>query len=179
MGRAPKPILLHLQDKKGHFTKPEIALRKREEKNMLTGREMEASEEVKSNLVAFKEFSRIKELYALIEKDDDLYSDAINMHSMLTAECKEFQSMKKDILKELEELKLMHKSKGIDTLVYLQLKDGLNNRYMSCDKFIMTKRTLLLSIAKEAFLTPQSALRSIPKKVVKQEADPKAYLYGD
>lgn len=179
MGKPPKPIALHLQDKKNHITKAEINLRKREEKNMLTGREMEASEEVKSNLVAFKEFSRIKELYGLIEKDDDLYSDTINMHSMLVAECREFQSMKKDIIKEIEELKISYKKKDIDTLTYLQLKDGLNGRYMACEKFIMAKRTLLLSIAKETFLTPQSALRSIPKKVVKQEEDPMKYMYGD
>jgi hypothetical protein len=179
MGKQAQPINILAARNKKHLTKSEITLRAKEEKNMLTGREMQPSEEVKSNLAALKEFNRIKELYGLIEKDDDLYSDAINMHSMLTAECKEFQSIKKDIVKELEELKAMHKSKAIDTLVYLQLKDGLNSRYMSCDKFIMTKRALLLSIAKEAFLTPQSALRSIPKKVVKREADPKAYLYGD
>ena len=52
---------------------------------------MKAKKEVKNNKIAKKEFKRIYDLLANIEKNDALYENVINRYAMLYAECQEFE----------------------------------------------------------------------------------------
>jgi hypothetical protein len=56
-------------------------------------------------------------------------------------------------------------------------KGSLQDRLMACDRKIMDKRKMMLSIEKENLLTIASALRAIPKKPKDEtEEDPMAAL---
>lgn len=164
-GRPPKPIELV----KGHRTKAEIELRKKEEEALLTGTSLKEWPDVKANPVAHKEFLRIKKLLHAINKDDALYEAVINRYCLLIAECKEFESMKERLHEELKELMQAYHARKIEFMDYLQEKGNLQDRIFACDKKVMEKRKMLLSIEKENIMTIASALRSIPKKPEKKE----------
>ena len=157
-GRPSKPLALV----KGHRTKAEKTVREKAEKDLLTGTSLKEWEEVKSSLIAHKEFARIKKLLKSIKQDDDLYGAAINTHCKLKAE-------EWDILKDQEGFrtaleKLEDNRDDISFSEYINLVVKIQKNIIECDKSIMKKRQLMLNISKENVMTIQSALRSIPKK---------------
>jgi len=164
----PKPLVLV----KGHRTKAEKAIRKKEETALLTGTTMKENPEVKESPIAHKEFMRIKKLLKAIQKDDDLSGNIINTHCILHAECKEHELIKKDMYTDLETLNNLYQAGSICFLDYLARKEGLQDKMFSNDKIIMAKRKMILDISKENIMTIQSALRSVQKKELpKQESD--------
>jgi hypothetical protein len=167
-GRPSKPLQLVT----GHRTKAEKKTREKAEAELLTGKSLKETIEVRNNPVAHAEFMRIKKLLKAIKKDDDLSGNIINTHCLLFAECKEFEELKTRIYGELSQLQEAYERKEIDFLTLLEQKDKLQNRLMSCDKKIMDKRKMILDIAKENIMTIQSALRSVPKKELKREKTP-------
>lgn len=159
-GRNTKPIALV----QGHRTKAEIAQRKKAEKELLTGVTLKEWKEVKENPVSHKEFLRIKKLLRQINHDDDLYSAMINTHCKLKAEEYEFEVRKSNFENTIEELETLRANEEIGGLDYIKTKASLQGHILACDKAIMNKRKMMLSISKENIMTIQSALRSIPKK---------------
>ena len=164
MVRPSKPVELILLEGKSHRTKAEIETRKKAEQELLTGTSLKAWPDIKNNPVAKKEFNRIKKLLKIIKHDDALYEAIINRYCMLIAECKEFENMKGKMSDEIVELKAMRSKEEIDPLSYIQEKGNLQDRIMACDKKIMDKRKMLLSIEKENIMTIMASLRAIPKK---------------
>lgn len=171
-GRPPKPIALV----QGHRTKAEKEIREKAEAELLTGYKMKERPEVKANPIAHKEFQRIRKLLRSIGKDDDLYSNIINTHCLLHAECKEFEQMKDRLYAELKELAEAYQEGKIEFIEYLDEKGKLQDRLMACDKKIMEKRKMILDISKENIMTIQSALRSIPKKPEKKDTSKMAAM---
>jgi hypothetical protein len=169
-GRPSKPIALV----KGHRTKAEIAVRKKNEEALLTGTKLQEWPEVKANPEAHKEFLRVRKLLHSINKDDDLFGAMVNTHCKLKGEIQTFEDMKDAILAQIEELAAMHKVGDIETTSYIQERGKLQDRYMTCDKKIMEKRKMMLDISKENIMTIQGALRTIPKKPEKKEESPMA-----
>ena len=159
-GRPTKPLSLV----KGHRTKEEKSVREKAESALLTGTSMKESPEVKSNLIAHKEFTRVKKLLKSIDKDDDLSGNIINTHCLLHSECKEFELMKVELRSDLVELKEAYGNGDLDILTYIDKKGKAQDKIFACDKKVMEKRKMMLDIGKENILTIQSALRSIPKK---------------
>lgn len=169
-GRPSKPIALV----KGHRTKAEKSIRQNAEAELLTGVYMKENPEVRSNPMAHKEFVRLRRLLKSIHKDDDLSGNVINTHCMLHAECKEFEELKASLYKDVQEVEA-NKS-GMEFMSYLDQKDKLMTKLMTCDKKIMEKRKMMLDLAKENIMTIQSALRSIPKKPIEQQKSKMAEL---
>lgn len=153
-------------------------MRENAESALFTGATIKENKEVKVNLVAHKEFIRLKKLLRSIQKDDDLYGNIINTHCLLYAECKEFEEMKIKLCNDLEELNKVYKNKEIDFIVYSDQKNKLLDKVFTCDKKVMEKRKMILDISKENIMTIQSALRSIPKKA-KNGVDVHADMFGD
>ena len=164
MVRPSKPVELILLEGKSHRTKAEIETRKKAEQELLTGTSLKAWPDIKNNPVAKKEFNRIKKLLKIIKHDDALYEAIINRYCMLIAECKQFEDMKEEIPLELEEIKRMYEKEEISAGRYLDEKNNLHARVLYCDKKIMDKRKMLLSIEKENIMTIMASLRAIPKK---------------
>ena len=87
---TPRKTALQLQfEKTAHMSKQQIAARKKGEEDLLTGIPLKASDAVKNNPRALKEFKRVKRLFASIGKDDELYGNIINRYCLLSAECDE------------------------------------------------------------------------------------------
>jgi hypothetical protein len=84
--------------------------------------------------------------------------------------------MKERITVEVKELHDMRMANEIEPLEYLDYKEKLQNRVMTCDKKIMEKRKMILDISKENIMTIQSALRSIPKKPKEKETSKMAAM---
>ena len=133
---------------KSHLTNAEKAVRIEAENGTLTGMPMKPDECVKSSKEATKEFKRIKELFRLINKDDDLYSKAICGLCMIYADITQ--------ISRLIEIGYQENDDKIELLI--------NRRIKLYD--------MALRIEKESLMTLMGALRSIPKKAEKEEVNP-------
>ncbi len=168
MARPSKPYTLV----EGHRTKDELKIRREAEAAMLTGTPMKMTREIRGSKIAAAEFRRLKKLLAGIGKDDDLYSQIINTHCILVAECQQIQDVRDQFVKSKEELQEDYQNgitgdpiqDGMKATEYYRLLARLAGAIIGCDKQLMAKRKMILDIDKENILTIQSALRSIPKK---------------
>lgn len=165
---SPKPIELIKTENKSHRTKAEIKLREQGEKATLSGKRMQEQQKTKENTVAHKEFLRVKNLFAKLKKDDDIFGATVNRYAQIVSEIEDFEDKIIEINRSLAELKYdKEKQTGID---YYTMMDKLIKTQISMDKQIQTKRKMLLDIEKESAMTVVSALRSIPKKVEKKKS---------
>ncbi len=169
MGRPPKTHLQLVNEKKSHRTKAELETRAKAEKALLTGSSMREWPEVKANPTAHKEFARIRKLLKSIQHDDALHEAVINRYCLLIAECDEFDRMKARLIDDIEALQDRYDQGELEFEIYFDLKGKLQDRIMVCDRKVMDKRKMLLSIEKENIMTIASALRAIPKSP-KEEA---------
>jgi hypothetical protein len=168
MTQRTKPLQLI----KGHLTKEQKEVREQAESELLTGFSIKEEEEVKNSEIAHKEFLRIKKLLKAIKKDDDLYGRMINTHCLLLAECYEFEKIKAGLFIDLKDLGIEYKDGKLEFIDYINQKDKIQSKILSCDKKIMEKRKMMLDIAKSNIMTIESSLRSIPKKAQKKDDSP-------
>lgn len=171
MGRPPKSHLQIVTEKKSHRTKAELDTRAKAEKSLLTGSSMREWPDVKANPIAHKEFGRVRKLLKSIDKDDALHEAVINRYCLLLAECDEFDKMKARLINDIEILQDQFSNGLIEFVDFMELKGKLQDRIMACDRKVMEKRKMLLSIEKENIMTIASALRAIPKKPKDEEED--------
>lgn len=148
MARPSKPV----STLEGHRTKRELASRRRAEEQMLSGKRLSASADVKADQIAAAEFRRVKKLMAAIGKDDALYGAQINRYCMLRS----------------EELGLQARAERVTDMLGScnDPKDAANlaRSLADIDRLTTQKRKLMESIERENCMTVQAALRSIPKK---------------
>jgi phage terminase small subunit len=164
MPTPPKPFSVLTTEKKSHRTKAELKQREEGEKALATGKALKERPEVKNNAIAHKEFKRLSSLLKTIGKNDAIYEGVINRYCLMVAECNEFEELKSRLHSELSELGRKHYEGEIAFTEYLEYKDRLQNKLISCDKQLQSKRKMLLDIEKENIMTIAAALRSIPKK---------------
>jgi phage terminase small subunit len=169
MARPSKPIRLV----KGHRTKAEKEKREKEEKRLLTGTPFRENEDVASDPIAHKEFTRLKKIFKKIDKDDGLQENVINRYCKLHSECFFYAGQVEVKIAKLTELKNRFDANEIEFLAYMELDSKITSEILACDKKIMEKRKMMLDIEKENIMTIASALRSVPKKVEEsKELDP-------
>lgn len=152
MARPTKPVVVLQSEKKTHKTKRELASRAREEKALLTGKPLRASEEVKNNPEALREFRQIKKTLATIGKDDSLYSAQISRYCLLIVETRAIGARKEKLEAAADSCE--------DPKDAIELYRLVN----ACDRELMSKRKMMMDIEKENVMTIAASLRSIPKK---------------
>lgn len=179
MPSRTKPIqLIKAEGNKRHLSKAEMALREKAESALMTGQKLRESDEVRNNPVAHKEFNRLIKLLKAIGKNDDLTGNIINTHCILHAEILDLVE-KRERMSEAAKL-IEDKFSELSNVTIEEIKsttEGLAQIYatmMKCDSTLMSKRKMLLDIAKDNILTINSALRSIPKKEEKKTESPMA-----
>ena len=174
MPTPPKPHLVLVSEKKSHRTKQELEQRKKAEESLASGKRLRERDEVKNNPVAHSEFLRLNKLLKGIEKNDALYEPVINRYCILQAECRELEEKREQIYQTLcqmeEEKEAFVREDKIST--YYKLITDMQKNMVNIDKQVQSKRIMLLNIEKENIMTIAAALRSIPKKVDKEEEDP-------
>lgn len=170
MPTPSKPAEVIKLEEKSHRTKRELAERERAEEQLLTGKILHETSEVKSNELAHKEFTRIRKLLKNIGKDDDLYGAAINRYCLLQAECIEFTAKREQMYSQMIELEESRDSfaEADDLTSYYKLQMQMQKNLIALDKQVQTKRKMLLDIEKENIMTIASSLRSVPKKTEKK-----------
>ncbi len=171
MPTPPKPAKVIKMEGRSHRTKSELAERERAEEQLLTGRVLRESKEVKENPAAHKEFQRIKKLLKSIGKDDNLYGAAINRYCMLQAECTDLMKKRKLIEEQMERMEESYQvfEKKDDIKSYYALCTNMQKNLVSVDRQIQAKRKMMLDIEKENVMTIAASLRSIPKKPEKKK----------
>lgn len=174
MPTPPKPFTVLKAEGKSHRTKKELKLREEGEKALATGVALKERPEVKANPVAHKEFLRLNKLLKKIEKNDAIYEPIINRYCTLQAECVDMEEKRERIFQQAQRLeqKLDELGEDIDFKDLRAVTNDIASIYatmIALDKQIQTKRKMLLDIEKENIMTIAAALRSIPKKVDKQE----------
>ena len=170
MPTPSKPASVIRLEGKSHRTKREIAERERAEEQLLTGKILRESREVKDNELAHKEFTRIRGLLKSIGKDDDLYGSNINRYCLLLAECTDFTEKREQMYRQMQELEESRASfeEDEDLRSYYTLQMQMQKNLLALDKQVQTKRKMLLDIEKENIMTIASSLRSVPKKTEKR-----------
>ncbi len=149
MGRPSKPYTVLEGEGKSHRTKTEMKAREKNEKATLSGEPLKEKAEVKRNLVAHKEFLRLKKVLTNVEKWDGIYENVINRYCLLYAECQTLTNEIETFHKKMEDFG--------DIGIFYKVKEGL-------EKQLEKKRKMMMDIEKENIMTIASALRSIPKK---------------
>ena len=149
MARPSKPYAVIAKEGKSHRTKSEMKVREQAEKATLSGETLKEKTEVKHNVVAHKEFLRLRKILTNIEKWDGIYENIINRYCMLYAETE-------SLVEEIEGLKAARDSFD-DLEFYYKTLDVLEKR-------LNTKRKMMMDIEKENIMTIAAALRNIPKK---------------
>ncbi len=182
MPTPPKPADVIRMEGKSHRTKKELAGRARAERELLTGKALAETREVKENELAHKEYLRIKKLLKSIGKDDDLYGAVINRYCLLQAECQEFQAKREQVYGQIQKLEESYgdfKDKN-DLVAYFMLQRDMQKSLLALDRQVQAKRKMLFDLEKENIMTIAAALRSIPKKPSeKKSALMKALAGGD
>lgn len=168
MPTPPKPAMVIELEGKSHRTKAEIRQRKKAEAELLSGKVLKETKEVKSNPLAHKEFTRLRTLLRSIGKDDDLYSGVINRYCMLSAECKEFEEKRENIYKRQQILE--ERSGEIEIDEYIKLQNETSKMLLSFDRQIQAKRKMMFDLEKENVMTIASSLRTIPKKAEEKKS---------
>ena len=96
----------------------------------------------------------------------------INAHCMLVSECKSLELLRKKYTENLYDFENRVRSEEMTFTDEMRLLAKLEKSILDVDKALMTKRKMLLDIAKENLLTIQSALRSVPKQPEKKKENP-------
>ena len=174
MPTPPKPYLVLATENKSHRTKKELKLREEGEKALATGTALKERPEVKANPVAHKEFLRLNKLLRNIEKNDAIYEPIINRYCILQAESMDFEEKRENTYLQIHKLeeKFDEISDGLEYQELVAFTKEISNLYkmvVAFDKQIQAKRKMLFDIEKENIMTIAAALRSIPKKVDKEE----------
>lgn len=172
MPTPPKPTNVILLEGKSHRTQKELAERKRAEAQLLTGKVLKETAEVKENEKAHREFQRIRKLLKSIEKDDDLYGATINRYCLLMAECSDFQDKRETMYRQMQDLQESKEEfeRNEDLKTYYMLQSTMQKNMIALDRQVQTKRKMLLDIEKENIMTIASSLRSVPKKTDKKKS---------
>lgn len=170
MPTPSKPVNVIRMEGKSHRTKRELKERERAEEQLLTGKILKETEEVKTNPIAHKEFQRLKKLLKSIGKDDDLYGAVINRYCILQAECIDFEKKRELMQSYMEKLEEQYDSYVANDNVteYFRTITQMQKNLISLDKQVQTKRKMLMDIEKENIMTIASSLRSVPKKAEKK-----------
>ncbi len=170
MSRPAKPFKVITNEKKSHRTKAELKIREEGEQSLSTDSTIKERPEVKVNKFAHKEFKRIVKLLETIDKNDAVYEVVINRYCLLQAECHEFEEKREKFYKDFERLEQEYNENDYFTAQeYFTLVNNIQKHIIDLDKQVQAKRKMLLDIEKENVMTIASALRSIPKKVEKDE----------
>lgn len=171
MPTPSKPANVIRLEGKSHRTKRELAQRERAEEQLLTGKTIKESKEVRENELAHKEFQRLRKLLKNIGKDDDLYGSTINRYCLLQAECIEFLDKKESISRQMDQLgeSFQDFAESDDLKSYFSLQVSMQKNLAAVDKQLQAKRKMLLDIEKENIMTIAASMRSIPKKPEKKK----------
>lgn len=186
MPTPSKPYSVLQGEKKSHRTKAELSQRKQAEEALSSKEKIKKRQEVKENMDANKEFDRIMKLLDKIDKDDALYEPIINRYCMIQAECLELEKRRETFFEIIRrfELEIDSIAKEEKNIFFEQLEAISGNilklagQMNACDKLLQQKRKMLLDIEKENIMTIASALRSVPKKTVKNTNPLKEALEG-
>lgn len=166
MGRPPKPYAVIVNEGKSHRTKAELEARKNGEAAFATGEPLREKPETKDNVIAHKEFLRLKKLYTTIGKWDAIYENIINRYCMLYAECREFEEKRERFYRDLWEMEEDKDAGRFDEEIstYYRLKNAIQKNIIDLDKQVQAKRKMLMDIEKESIMTIASSLRNVPRK---------------
>jgi len=178
MARPSKPASVLTIESRSHYTKKQIEQRAKAEREILAGGKILESPSVKSDPTAHKEFLRVCRILSKIEKNDASYETVINRYCELLAECIHLKEQRDYSWETFTEIRATFKllaadntlEERIEVLTNLTkqlaiLTDAMNK----IDKILDAKRSMLFAIEKENLFTIAGALRSIPKKVEKEE----------
>lgn len=163
-GRPPKPVAVIKAEGKSHRTKAELEAREKGEAAFATGVLLQEKPEVKKNLVAHREFERIKELLQILGKCDALYENIINRYCVIYAECAGYEEMRESLQTDFVRLCEAFSEGEMDFLTYSDKKAGIAGSINAIDRQLQSKRKMLMDIEKENIMTLAAALRNVPKQ---------------
>ncbi len=175
MSRAVKSAAIIKAEGKAHKTRSELAAREKAEKAMLSGAALTEDELTRKNPEAHKKFLALKKLLQKIEKNDGLYSDAVNQYCQLYAEIlaakrdeEKYRLLADKLSGRFDELE---NAEADDIIRFTREFKGYIKEISSVGAGIMQRRKMMTDLGKEFGLTAAAALRIIPKTAEPSEDD--------
>jgi len=176
MPTPPKSVKILKLEGKSHRTKQELGVREKEEAKLLTGRPLKESPEVRADKSAHKHFKHAKELFAVIDKDDDLYSGLINRYCLFYSQYEQALVESKKAAQDLEDFRAAKDS--IDPDDYYKRLIAMQKIVERADQKYISLHTKLLQIEKEAGLTMMASLKLVDKRIPEKGSALKEALSG-
>ena len=166
MGRPPKAASVIKLEGKSHRTKKELAVREKAEKNLLTGKMMVETAEVRNDRVAHLEFLRLKPLLKALEKYDEIYGAGVRRYCLTKSK---LDGADREVTELKEELAQLRSSKeefldSKDIAEYYRLITKMEDTITKREQVSKSLRAEMIDFEKEYCMTIKSALRAIPKK---------------
>lgn len=162
-GRPSKPVELLIFEGKSHRTKAELKHRLAAENMLKTKENYKESAEVKANLIAHKEFLRLKKLYNKIEYVDALDQQIINRYCLEIANMQRLSALLDKMESQIDVLEEYVDFKPKELVDLYRAIAGILSKIESSKK-------LLLAYEDRLYLNPAARLRSIPKESPKKES---------
>jgi len=175
MARPAKTAkIIKMEGNKDNRTKRELALREKGEAATLSKTRLKEWPEVKDDPVAHKEFKRLKRLFGLIDKDDDLYGDQVNRMCKLSSEIRGLLTQRDAAQKRMDELDPADFGEPQD---YWKTWIEVSKQIQAIDSKVDKKRMQRMAMEKENCMSIAGALRTVQKTVPKENPLKEA-LYG-
>lgn len=156
-GNNSKPVQLIKKEGKSHRTKKELEHRDKMEQSLYTGFDFKESEAVKSDVIAHKEFLRLKKLYKQIEFVDGLDQQMINRYCLLISQEDGYR---------LQFDRLNERLVNVDTFEQeAVIYETMNKAATKLNQI----RDMILKLEDRLFLNPTARMKAIPKQPLEDE----------
>jgi len=169
LARPSKTIKTINSEKRSHLTKEQIAFRAEAEKIFSTDKPFIENSEVKKNKIAHKKFIELAEIFEEIKLSDALTGEPINLYCVLYSECVNLEKKIKDNQKRIRVIEKQYKNKEINVADYVELLSAIDKALFKYDSLLMSRRDMMIKIARESLMTVSSKLRAVPKNPPKDE----------
>ena len=171
MARPSKPVELLKSEGKSHRTKSELAFRKRQEAETLTGKKLQEPAAIKKLKIAHETFMKTRRLLDAINKNDELYSAAVCRYCTNTQKLEDAEMSVEVLKNELDELRNSreHFEASGDLSGYYKMLTKLEDTVTRKEQLSANLRKELTDFEKENCMTIASSLRSIPKQPDKKK----------
>lgn len=164
IGRNAKPIALHIAEgNPNRLTKRQIGAREKAEKSLYTGTTFKESPVVRGDLIAHREFLRLKKLYKKIPYMDGLDEQIINRYCLLISQEQMLGKTLERMLIDVDEV-----SNVEDRIAIYKAVAGVTDK-------VMKVRDMLLKVEDRLFLNPLAKVKNLPKLEKKEEKPPSKF----
>ena len=161
---AKSATVIKLEGNTNRRTKKELAFREAGEKKLLAGQGMIEGAEIRSDKIAHREFLHIKRLLKSIEKDDEIYGNAVRRYCMNKSKIAKIDTEIENLRNIINGMYLTMPTDNEAAVEWMKMITAKEKMILSMERMAKTYRNEMIDFEKQHCMTIRSALSAIPKK---------------